>query len=148
MARRYKQGKFTPQNPEKYVGDLNKIVWRSSWEKEFLRYCDLNPSVIQYSSEELAIPYVNPIDNTAHRYFPDVVLTIKNKKGELVKMMVEIKPSAECSAPTSKNKRVLMEQTVTFIINQAKWSAARAFCTKHNMQFQILTERELFKNGR
>ena len=41
-------------------------------------YCDKNDDIIYWASEELAIPYINPIDKKRHRYFPDFI--IKTKK--------------------------------------------------------------------
>ncbi len=132
MARHYDKGKFVPQNPQKYVGDVNNIVWRSSWEKQFLRWCDVNPSVLKYSSEEVVIPYIHPMDNKPHRYFPDMMLELQKRDGTVEKVMVEIKPSKECVPPApTKNKKTLTEATITYMINQAKWKAAQAFCQKH-----------------
>lgn len=149
MARHYDKGKFVPQNPQKYVGDVNNIVWRSSWEKQFLRWCDMNPSVLKYSSEEVVIPYIHPMDNKPHRYFPDMMLELQKRDGTIEKVMVEIKPSKECIPPApTKNKKTLTEATITYMINQAKWKAAQAFCQKHGMRFVVLTEKELFKNAK
>ena len=149
MARHYDKGKFVPQNPQKYVGDVNNIVWRSSWEKQFLRWCDVNPSVLKYSSEEVVIPYIHPMDNKPHRYFPDMMLELQKRDGTVEKVMVEIKPSKECVPPApTKNKKTLTEATITYMINQAKWKAAQAFCQKHGMRFVVLTEKELFKNAK
>lgn len=146
MSRHYpKPTKWYPKHPEKYVGDCSAIIVRSSWEKDFLRYCDEHPSVIRYSSEEIVVPYVSPLDNKVHRYFPDVVLEVKKKDGEIVKMMVEIKPHGQTILPTSKNRKRLEEQVATYVVNKAKWDAAEAFCQKHGMIFKILTERELYK---
>ena len=66
---RFKQGYFKPTNPEKYKGNVDKIFYRSSWELKFNNWCDKHPSVLEWSSEEIVIPYKKPTDNQMHRYF-------------------------------------------------------------------------------
>ena len=44
-TQKYK-GKFTPQNPSKYIGDNTNIIYRSMWERRCMKYFDINPSVI------------------------------------------------------------------------------------------------------
>jgi len=142
---RYHQGKFTPKKPEKYVGDIEKIFYRSSWELKFLRWCDDNPSVLKYASEELVIPYYSPVDNKYHRYFVDFVIMVKNKSGELKKYAVEIKPSTQCVPPKQrKQTKKYLTELATYTVNQAKWKAADDFCRGKGMEFLVLTEKHLF----
>ena len=72
------KGIYRPTNPNKYAGDPNRIVYRSNWERKFMLYCDRNDDIIYWASEELSIPYVNPIDRKVHRYFPDFIIKTKN----------------------------------------------------------------------
>lgn len=145
MARKYIQGYFKPKNPEKYVGDVNNIFYRSSWELKFLNWCDTNPSVLKYANEELIIPYLSPVDNRPHRYFVDFVILVKNRNGDLKKYAVEIKPEHQTEPPkqTRKTKKYLTE-LATYAVNTAKWKSADAYCKKNNMEFMILTEKHLF----
>jgi len=78
----YRQGRFRPQKPEKYKGDPTKIVYRSSYELKFMQYCDLTESVNEWRSEEFFIPYISPLDNKVHRYFPDFFVKYKDKNGK------------------------------------------------------------------
>ena len=71
------KGKFKPSFPEKYVGDPTNIIYRSLWALKFLKYCDTNENILEYASEELAIPYRSPIDGKVHRYFPDAYIKVK-----------------------------------------------------------------------
>ena len=87
---KYNQGRFHPQNPEKYKGDLQNIIYRSSWELKFMQWCDRNPNVIEYASEEFCIPYLSPIDGRVHRYFPDFIMKVKEQSGEIKKYIIEI----------------------------------------------------------
>lgn len=142
---KYKQGLFTPKFPEKYRGDVHHIVFRSSWEQRFFVWCDLNASVIEWSSEEIVIPYICETDGKRHRYFLDAHVKIKNKRGEVELYLVEIKPMAQTLPPKypgKQTKRYLAEAE-TFIKNQSKWKAAKSFAEKNNANFIILTEKEL-----
>ena len=50
--------KWEPKNPDKYAGDVNNIISRSGWETKFFNWCDNNPSVIAWNSEEVVVPYI------------------------------------------------------------------------------------------
>ena len=69
-TQKYK-GKFTPTNPSKYIGDSNNIIYRSMWERRCMKYFDGNPSILQWASEEVVIPYYD----TATKKFVDIFLT-------------------------------------------------------------------------
>jgi hypothetical protein len=144
MARKFIQGKFTPKNPLKYVGDVNNIIYRSGWEKFFLNWCDNNHQVVKYASEELIIPYTSPIDYRTHRYFPDFMMIVQPNTGPSKKVLVEIKPHKERFPPTGKRKtKALNEAVMTYHVNQAKWAAAEKWCTKNGFVFMVLDEYDL-----
>ena len=102
---KYYKGKFKPKNPEKYVGDTSNIVYRSSWELKFMIYCDTNPNVLQYASEEIFIPYVSPVDNKVHRYFPDFLMKVKKADGSISKILVEVKPKSQTKPPVPGKRK-------------------------------------------
>lgn len=135
--------KFIPKNPQKYVGDVNNIILRSSWEKKFAIWADRHPNVVKWFNEEIHIPYLSPVDQRVHRYFPDFGLVVE-KNGKQKRYIVEIKPYSQCVPPVGakKTKRLLTE-LATYSINQAKWEAARAFCRNKGIEFLVLTENEL-----
>lgn len=144
MARKFQQGKFIPKNPEKYVGDPTSIFWRSSWEKKAMLFFDSQPNILKWNSEELVVPYINPLDEKQHRYFTDFVVQYKTRAGEIKTMIVEIKPFYETQKPQNKgNRKRFLEETATYIKNQAKWAAAREFAQRNGSEFVILTEKEL-----
>ena len=68
---KFYQGRFKPDNPQKYKGDASNIIYRSGWELKLMRYLDKHPHVTRWNSEEIIIPYRSPIDGKMHRYFPD-----------------------------------------------------------------------------
>ena len=143
MARNYYQGYFKPRNPKKYMGDVNNIIYRSGWELKMLKYLDSHPDVISYASEEFFIPYLSPVDNKLHKYYPDMLVRRKNKQGIIETLVVEIKPKHQTQATKTKNKQKLLYESATFAINQAKWKAAENFCADRKWKFVILTEDQL-----
>mgnify|MGYP003350912887 FL=1 len=133
--------KFSPVFPEKYVGDPTNIIMRSSWETQFANWCDKNPSIVKWSSEETIVPYRCPTDNKIHRYFVDFKITTVNCKTYLV----EVKPKQQTMPPVYPGKQTqkYLTESVTFIKNQAKWKAATEFAKDRGWEFKIITEYEL-----
>jgi len=139
------QGYFHPRNPNKYIGNPENIVYRSSWELRFMNWCDLNESVLAYGSEEFFIPYRSPVDNKVRRYFPDFIIKIKEQSGELKTYVIEVKPKKQTippKQPKRKTKNWLYEMK-TYSVNQAKWEAAEEWCRNRGMEFKVITEKEL-----
>lgn len=139
------RGKYKPKNPEKYVGDVNDIVYRSLWERRFMVFCDTHPDIILWNSESVVIPYIDPTTNRKRRYFPDFLIRKKNKQGEIEDVLIEVKPYKQCFPPKKnpKHPRRFITESKTYSVNQAKWAAAREMCRKNNMKFEILTEKQL-----
>ncbi len=137
---------YKPSHPEKYLGNSNNIICRSSWERQFCRYCDVNPNIIKWASEEFSIPYISPVDGRPHRYYPDFLIEVKEKSGKLKKYVIEIKPKKQ-TLPPVKKKRVtkgFITEAKTYAVNQAKWKAAVDFCKDNLIEFKIITEDELY----
>jgi hypothetical protein len=139
------KGKFHPKNPIKYKGDPTNIIYRSLWEMRFMRYLDQHPSVINWASEEVIIPYISPVDKRVHRYFPDFWVRMKSSDGTINNVLIEIKPSGQTKIPQRPEKltRKFINEARTYSVNQAKWKAAQEFCKDRNWQFKVLTEKEL-----
>jgi|TARA_R110000868_G_scaffold155822_6_gene382415 hypothetical protein len=140
------KSKYKPQNPNKYVGKIENIVCRSTWERKMCKYLDLNENVISWASEELAIPYFSLVDDKWHRYYPDFMCKIKNKSGTIDKLIIEVKPEKQTKPPKAKKQtRNYLREMKTFAINTYKWEAAEKFCTENGWVFKILTEKDLFR---
>lgn len=142
---KYRQGLYTPINPEKYKGDKNQIFWRSSYERKTMLFLDLNPNVLEWSSEETIIPYQNPLTGRVSRYFVDFYAKMKDKNGNIKKFLIEVKPHSQTLPPVQKNRKTksLVYQQAEYIKNQAKWKSASEYCSKRDMNFVILTEKQL-----
>ena len=145
------KGKFKPHNPKKYQGDPSGIIYRSSLELRFMRYCDSTPEVLEWASEELVIPYKSPIDGKPHRYFPDFWIKVRRKDGQIHESVIEVKPKKYCGPPNPKNRltktgrisRRYISDVKNWGVNSAKWEAARGLCKSKGWEFVILTEGHL-----
>lgn len=141
----YSQGTFIPKNPEKYKGTL-PIVYRSSWEAKFMRFCDYNESVISWGSETIVIEYHDPVANRIRRYYTDFIIKINNGDGNISTQVIEIKPYKQTIPPIIKNRKnkiALLKEQKTYATNMAKWSAAKHICKKKGWNFVVLTEKDL-----
>jgi hypothetical protein len=139
------KGKYSPSFPRKYKGDHRNIVYRSLWERKFMVYCDKNENVLQWGSEEIAIPYRSPVDRRIHRYFPDFYIKYKDTNGKIRKSIIEVKPLRQCSPPPKPKKqtRGYIYEAYEYAKNQAKWKAAREWCLDRGYEFKVMTEKEL-----
>jgi len=144
------KGKYKPTNPHKYMGDSDNIIYRSMWERRCMKYFDGNPSILQWASEEVAIPYYDTLTKKVRRYFPDFLIKVKNKDGEEKTHLIEVKPSKDLSPPRSvqgKKRSTVLYEMRTFQMNRDKFASARKWCEDRNIQFDIWTEKHLQQRG-
>ncbi len=136
---------FKPSHPRKYKGDARNIICRSSWERRFCNWCDINESILEWGSEEFWIPYLSPIDNRTHRYFPDFIIKVKESTGVIKTYVIEVKPKRQTKPPIKKKRvsKSYIYEMKTYSVNQAKWKAADEWCKDRKIEFKIITENEL-----
>lgn len=142
----YLQGQYKPHNPKKYKGNVHNIVFRSSLELVAFKFCDTNPAIVYWASEECVIPYRSPVDNRMHRYFMDLkVWTRKPDTEELGITLIEIKPIDKTRKPRKGNKseKTWVNECMEWAVNSAKWAAAEEYCKKEGWAFIKWTEEEL-----
>jgi hypothetical protein len=139
------KGKYQPSFPQKYKGDPTNIIYRSLWERKFMVYCDLNENIIEWGSEEIALPYRSPIDRKIHRYFPDFYIKVKESNGSIKKYLIEIKPKRQTVPPPKPQRQTkkYLYEAYEYAKNQAKWEAAKEFCKDRMWEFRVFTEDEL-----
>ena len=139
-------GPYQCKNPQKYRGDASAIVYRSLLERQVMVWFDNSLSVLEWSSEEIVIPYLSEIDGKIHRYFCDFAAKIQDKNGNVINYLIEVKPHKFTKQPTipkhTKSKRYINE-VLEYVKNQSKWTAAEKYCAKNNMKFLILTEKDI-----
>ena len=135
---------FKPSHPKKYKGDPTNIICRSSWERRFCNWCDLNESILEWGCEEFWIPYRAP-DGKVRRYFPDFIIKVKENNGDVKTYVIEVKPKKQTRPPKKKKNvtKSYLYECKTYAVNQAKWKAANEWCEDRRIEFKIITEREL-----
>lgn len=150
----FKSGKFVPKNPDKYIGDIHDIIYRSSWEGRFCQYCDQNPNILKWSSEAVQIEYWNPIDKKTHIYHPDYYIKVNKADGSTEDWILEIKPSAQYKLEkkptisgnlTEKKVRAYNQAMEIWIVNRAKFDAATRFAKNNGYRFGAVDENFIFK---
>jgi len=140
----YAQGTFTPKNPQKYVGK-HTPRYRSGWELTFMNFCDNNNSVLYWASEAISVPYRNPFTGQSKNYIPDFFVVYQNKFGKQIAEVVEIKPKKQSLI---ESKVANAKDRMVVAINHAKWHAAMAYCKAQGYTFRVITEDDLFHNGK
>jgi len=141
---KFARGKFTPKNPEKYIGNRTP-TYRSSWEWAFMNFCDNNPSIQRWASEAVKIPYRNPVTGRQTVYVPDFFIQYVDKKGKLLNEIIEIKPqNQQLMEKVGRNSA----RATAFVQNQAKWAAAAAWCKNAGLTFRVLNETDIFHQGK
>ena len=141
---RFAQGKFEPKNPDKYVGRKTP-TYRSSWEFAFCKFCDENPSIQAWASEAVKIPYRNPLTGKQTIYVPDFFIQYKTKKGRNMVELIEVKPDNQVTMESDGKSK---HNQLAVALNMAKWEAARAYCKSKGMSFRVVTEKDMFHNGK
>ena len=146
MRRKRYKGKYKVKNPQKYIGDSTNVIYRSLMELNFMKWCERSEKVLKWNSEEVVIPYISPMDKKRHRYFPDFL--IQTNKGWT---LIEVKPLVQTKPPkkiliekvTLKKKRRYVKAVKTWLVNEAKWNAAKKVCELNGWKFELMTEKQL-----
>lgn len=144
MPKKFAQGKFNIKNPEKYIGNKTPM-YRSGWEMAFMRLCDENPAILKWASEAIKIPYRNPLTGKQTIYVPDFFINYVDRNGNQHSELIEVKPANQ----TIKERvgKSAYNQA-HYILNQAKWDAARSWCRQNNIKFRVVNEGDIFHQGR
>ena len=140
----YNQGYYHPVNEEKYIGE-KPIIYRSGWEFEFSKYCDITPEVVYWSSEPIGIRYWNLVTKKFHTYFPDYVIRV-NRGGLTENYLVEVKPKAQLHKPKPPKKQTLKslkrykKSMETYVVNLCKIEALNKFAKANGYKVLVITE--------
>ena len=139
------RGKYYPSFPRKYKGDPTNIIYRSLWERKFMVYCDKNTKILEWGSEEIALPYISPHDSRVHRYFPDFYIKVQANTGKIKRYLIEVKPLKQTTKPKKPKRQTkgYIREAFEYARNQAKWKAAREYCADRMWEFKVITEKEL-----
>jgi hypothetical protein len=137
--------KFVPLNKEKYVGNVEKILCKSLWERKLCKYFDSNDNVIKWCYECIKVPYLSPVDRKKHNYYPDFMVMLNCRDGKNKIMIVEVKPEKQTKKPKNPKRKSYKDEVITYVINEAKWNAAKIVCENNEWEFKLLTEKNIFK---
>jgi len=139
------KGKYKPLRPYKYKGNPTKVIYRSLWERKFMQYCDDSMNILEWASEEMFVWYKSPVDNRAHRYFPDFYIKVRESTGVIKKYIIEVKPKRQTKPPAKPKRqtRGYLREAFEYAKNKAKWKAANEWCLDRGYEFKVLTEKEL-----
>ena len=141
---KFAQGKFVLRNREKYLGN-GVPTYRSGWEFTFMKFCDEHPSIISWASESIRIPYRNPLTGKNTIYVPDFFITYNDKNGRTISELIEVKPASQ--ALKEKVGRSNYNRA-SYVINQVKWAAAKAWCKQNKIIFRVVTENDIYHTGK
>jgi hypothetical protein len=140
---KWAQGAYKITNPVKYIG-RGTPRYRSGWEHAFMRFCDTNDHVLQWASESINVPYRHPLTGKQTIYVPDFLVVYRTKNSTVKAEVIEIKPSGQ-SMITEKQKP---QERAVVVVNHAKWAAAQQWCARQGLTFRVITEQDMFHNGR
>lgn len=146
---KFAQGNYEVINKDKYIGNIKKVRYMSSWELVMMQFFDRNPNIKKWSSESIIVPYYSPVDQRNRRYMVDFFVEYIDKHGVTIKEMLEVKPRNQCIPPVSrrgKKKSTYLKEVYTWNVNQAKWKAASAYAKARGMTFRLVDETHIFKS--
>lgn len=142
MSLKFNQGLYKIKNQEKYIGS-GTPKYRSSWELTFMMFCDNNPSVQQWASESIKIPYRDPLTGKNTVYVPDFLVVYLDRNMKKHAELIEIKPANQMlKEKVGKNPY----NQAQYVKNMAKWAAASAYCKNLGIKFRVINESDIFSN--
>lgn len=141
---KWAQGIYEVKNVKKYIGN-HAPKYRSGWELTFMTFLDSHPSVLNWASEAIRIPYRHPFTGKQTIYVPDFFIVYENKHGQKHAEVVEIKPKKQSMI---ESKSASQKERMVVAVNHCKWQAAMAYCKSNGFTFRVVTEDDLFHNGR
>lgn len=140
---KFAQGNYVIKNREKYAGKGDPR-YRSGWEHAFMRFCDNNEHILQWASESIVIPYRHPFTGKMTNYVPDFLIQYRTKGNRVVTELVEIKPKKQSVVESKASQR----DRAVVAVNYAKWDAASKWCKRQGIVFRVITEDDIFRNGK
>jgi hypothetical protein len=139
---KFAQGVYKVTNPLKYVGK-REPRYRSGWELAFMRFCDTNDNILQWASESIVIPYRHPLTGKMTNYVPDFLITYRTRDNRMCAEVIEIKPKKQSVIESKASAR----DRAVVAVNYSKWDAATKWCRRQGLQFRVITEDDIFRQG-
>jgi hypothetical protein len=143
LSLRFAKGQYKLKNPDKYIG-AGQPTYRSSWELAVMRMCDNNPSIQQWASESIKIPYRDPLTGKQTVYVPDFLVVFIDKNMNKHAELWEIKPAnQQIKEKVGKNPF----NQAQYVKNMAKWQVATQWAKSKGLKFRVLNETDIFHQG-
>jgi hypothetical protein len=139
---KFAQGVYKVTNPLKYVGK-REPRYRSGWELAFMRFLDSNDHILQWASESIVIPYRHPLTGKMTNYVPDFLITYRTRDNRMCAEVIEIKPKKQSVIESKASAR----DRAVVAVNYSKWDAATKWCRRQGLQFRVITEDDIFRQG-
>ena len=77
-------------------------------------------------------------------YVPDFLVVYRDKNNTTKAELVEIKPKKQSIIESKASNR----DRAVVAVNYAKWDAATKWCRRQGLTFRVITEEDIFRNGR
>ena len=97
------------------------------------------------ASEAVKIPYRNPLTGKQTIYVPDFFIVYADKGGKQKVELIEVKPKNQSVKENLGRSRT---NQAHYIMNMAKWEAAKSWCKQKGIFFRVITEEDIFHQGR
>lgn len=142
---KFLKSRYIVKNKHKYLGDHTNVIARSGWERAAFNWCETNPNVVKWASENVHVPYVNPVDKKTHKYIMDLMIWWKDGKISIV----EIKPKYQTKVPEKKSRKSqkYIREAYEYVKNQSKWQAAKRLAEARGWSFEIWHEDIMKQKG-
>lgn len=140
---KFAQGEYQVVNREKYIGS-KAPYYRSSWELAFCKMCDQHPNILKWASENLKIPYQNPVTGKLSNYVPDFMIQYIDKDGREHVELIEIKPSTQTTMENARSQ----QDKMAVAVNAAKWKSAHEWCERKGIKFKVINEQHIFQTNK
>lgn len=150
---KWHQDWYIIKNPQKYIGNKEKVFFKSNLENRVMFYLDNNSNIIRWSYEQNPIPYLRPMFESGklhhieeRNYFLDFYCEVKERDGSINKYLLEIKSKSETLPPirpkkmSSKAYQRYQNACQTYAINMNKWKSAKKYCDDKGWKFKIITD--------
>jgi len=147
------------------------VIYRSSWELTFCKWCDECEEVLMWASEPIGIKYLNPVKNMDYclkyglnpndphnwkeaTYYVDFWIEVKDDSmpDGKKRIFVEVKPNAESVMPPAlsesaslKDRKKYNKLAKAYLENQAKWASAKKYVEERGAFFTVITEKTINK---
>ena len=78
-------------------------------------------------------------------YVPDFLIQYTDAKGKQHAELIEVKPENQMKLQEVGRDKFRQAQ---YVQNMAKWSAARDWCKRKKIFFRVITEKDIFHQGK